>query len=288
MKKILVVGDVIEDVIVIPKGAVRINTDTPARIQKTMGGSAANVASWLAYLDCEVSFAASVGTEDQFLIQQQLRISGIETQLQAGSLPTGSIVVMVEGDSRTMLTDRGANQELQLAEIDPHGFAIVYLSGYALLGREPSELEVFFRRVRAADALLAIDPGSYGFIEDYGVENFRSLMLSCDIAFPNQQEEDLLELSGKIPLTVITKSEQGAVVNFESGASVSASGPLVELIDPTGAGDAFCAGFLAKLLELPHGLELEAEAVSTALEAGVKLGAMAVSQVGARPVSLSN
>lgn len=285
MNKILVVGDVIEDVIAIPAGAIRANTDTPAKIEKSMGGSAANVASWLAYLSASVSFVGCVSEADLFTLQQQLRLSGIETELQSSSKATGSLIVLVEGENRTMLTDRGANQDLNLGLIDPTAFSMVYVSGYALLGRSAAEIQNFFDKIKAAEARLAIDPGSYGFIEDYGVGEFRELMLHADIVFPNQQEEELLELSGKVPLTVITKGEDGATAVFESGATLTSSLAKTELIDPTGAGDAFCAGFLASLVSNPHGLELEANAVKKALDAGVFQGAMAVAQIGARPQS---
>ena len=64
MSKILVIGDVIEDVIVIPESEIRPNTDTNAAIHKSMGGQAANVASWLAFLGVQTRFVGCVGLSD--------------------------------------------------------------------------------------------------------------------------------------------------------------------------------------------------------------------------------
>lgn len=283
MSKILVVGDVIEDVIVMPESEIRPNTDTNAKIHKSMGGQAANVASWLAYLGVQTRFVGCVGLTDVRKLDTELSQHGIETALQSSAKPTGSLVVLVQGEDRSMLTDRGANLDLNLNSIDPTGFSVVYLSGYSLLGRDVAELESFATRVRANGALLAIDPGSYGFIQDHGVERFRELMLLADMVFPNLEEEQLLELSGRARLTVVTSGSSGASAHWAGGESLEVAGEVVELTDPTGAGDAFCAGFLARLVAEPNYGALGREAVQKALESGIKTGSKAVQLVGARP-----
>jgi sugar/nucleoside kinase (ribokinase family) len=283
MSKILVIGDVIEDVIVIPESEIRPNTDTNAKIHKSMGGQAANVASWLAYLGVQTRFIGCVGLTDVRKLDAELSQHGIETALQSSAKPTGSLVVLVQGEDRSMLTDRGANLDLNLSSIDPTGFSVVYLSGYSLLGRDLYELESFATRVRSSGALLAIDPGSYGFIQDHGVDGFRDLMLLADMVFPNVEEEQLLGLSGKARLTVVTSGSNGASAIWRSGESLDLEGEVIELTDPTGAGDAFCAGFLARLVAEPDYSTLGQDAVRKALETGVKTGSKAVQLVGARP-----
>jgi sugar/nucleoside kinase (ribokinase family) len=283
MTKILVIGDVIEDVIVIPESEIRPNTDTKSTIHKSMGGQAANVASWLAYLGVQTRFVGCVGLSDVRKLDSELDQHGIETALQSSAKPTGSLVVLVQGESRSMLTDRGANLDLNLRAIDPSGFAAVYLSGYSLLGREIDEINNFAARVRQAGALLAIDPGSYGFIEDHGVEQFKKLISEADLVFPNLEEDQLLGLSGKIKLNVVTKGNNGAEALWSDGKSVQVQGIATESKDPTGAGDAFCAGFLARLVAEPGFQELSVESVQLALESGVETGSKAVQLVGARP-----
>lgn len=283
MSEVLVIGDVIEDVIVIPETEIRPNTDTNSAIHKSMGGQAANVASWLSHLGTETTFVGCVGAPDVKKLESELSSRGIRTALQTSSKPTGSLVVLVQGESRSMLTDRGANLDLNLRAIDPTGFAAVYLSGYSLLGRSVDEIKMFAARVRQAGALLAIDPGSHGFIRDHGVEDFRTLLALADLVFPNLEEEQLLNLQGRVPLTVVTKGHEGAVASFANGQVLEVAGQAVKLKDPTGAGDAFCAGFLGCLIAEPGFQNLDLEAVRKALESGVLTGSKAVALVGARP-----
>lgn len=283
MSKILVIGDVIEDLIVIPEESIRPNTDTKAQIQKSMGGQAANVAAWASYNGAAVNFVGCVGRPDVVKLEQELLAHGIKSQLQTSSKPTGSLVVLVDGQSRSMLTDRGANQDLDLGMIDPLGFGVVYVSGYSLLGRSLEEVSKFANKVKAAGALLAIDPGSYGFINDHGVESFRELISLADIAFPNQEEHDLLELSGTVRLNVVTSGHLGAKAYTSEGRLIEVSSIGSKLVDPTGAGDAFCGGFLAQLVQEPGFQELSSEAVASALRAGAEAGSKAVGIMGARP-----
>jgi ribokinase len=283
VSKILVIGDVIEDVIVIPESEIRPNTDTKSAIHKSMGGQAANVASWLAFLGVQTRFVGCVGLTDVRKLEAELDQIGIEAALQSSAKPTGSLVVLVQGASRSMLTDRGANLDLNLRAIDPTGFAAVYLSGYSLLGRALDEIKDFAARVRQAGALLAIDPGSYGFIEDHGLEAFKELISEADLIFPNLEEDQLLGLSGAVALSVVTKGQNGAEAHWANGQSVEIAGLATVSIDPTGAGDAFCAGFLASLVASEHFQDLGPEPVQKALKSGIEAGSKAVQLVGARP-----
>ena len=283
MSKILVIGDVIEDVIVIPESEIRPNTDTNAAIHKSMGGQAANVASWLAFLGVQTRFVGCVGLSDVRKLAAELEQNGIEAALQSSAKPTGSLVVLVQGASRSMLTDRGANLDLNLRSIDPTGFAAVYLSGYSLFGRALGEIKDFAARVKQAGALLAIDPGSYGYIKDHGLEDFKGLISEADLIFPNLEEDQLLGLSGVVALNVVTKGQSGAEAHWANGQSVEVAGLATESIDPTGAGDAFCAGFLASLVAGEDFQDLGLETVQMALKSGVEAGSKAVQLVGARP-----
>ena len=283
MNKILVIGDVIEDLIVIPEETIRQNTDTKAQIQKSMGGQAANVAAWIAHNGSAVSFVGCVGNADVVKLEQELATQGIQSNLQSSSKPTGSLVVLVEGQSRSMLTDRGANQDLALSKIDPTGFGVVYISGYSLLGRSFEEVSSFANKVKAAGALLAIDPGSYGFINDHGVDSFRELISLADIAFPNQEEQDLLELSGKVRLNVVTSGHLGAKAYTSDGGLIEVASIGSKLVDPTGAGDAFCGGFLSQLIQETGFQALSSAVVASALRAGAEAGSKAVAIMGARP-----
>ena len=136
--KVLVVGDVIDDIIVVPNQAIRPNTDTTAKINHTYGGSAANIASWAANNGADVSFVGCVNEKDAKRIESQFSDFGVKTLLQLDEKETGTLVSIVEGSSRTMLTDRGANTALNFESLPDsffQQFSFVFISGYALFGK---------------------------------------------------------------------------------------------------------------------------------------------------------
>ena len=281
---LLVIGDVIDDIIVVPEHAIRPNTDTNARIEKTLGGSAANVAAWAASSGASVQFLGCVGRDDLARNESNFAAAGVSARFQTSQRPTGSIVVLVDRDSRSMLTDRGANQDLNLDLIDAEltQVKIVYLSGYALLGKSAESVIGLIEQAHRHGALVAVDPGSTGYIEDYGVERYRELLKHVDVCFPNLEEAELLRLEGQLPLLVVTDGERGATAQLEDGEAITASGLTVTSVDPTGAGDAFCGAFLAEFAELGAGLN-DSAAIQRALDAGIVAGAKAVTTLGARP-----
>ncbi len=287
MPKLLVIGDVIDDIIVRPVGAIRPNTDTDAHIQKTLGGSAANVAAWAASAGASVSFMGCVGRADVDRNVQNFAKFDVDARLQSSDRETGAIVVLVEGQERSMLTDRGANQDLKLSSIHDEvpSDGIVYLSGYALLGKTHEDVSALVDHAHALGSLVAIDPGSTGYIEDYGVARYRDLLMRADILFPNQEEAELLNVIGQVQLTVVTDGPRGATAHWSDGKVVSEPGVEVRSIDPTGAGDAFCGAFLASIAASKSQFLLSTDVVTEALANGVNAGARAVTLVGARLTS---
>lgn len=276
MTKLLVIGDVIDDIIVVPQGEIRTNTDTRASIEQTLGGSASNVASWAASNKAAVTFVGCVSTKDIERVTKDFEHFGVHCDLQRSQNRTGSLVVLVQGSNRSMLTDRGANQDLDLDELTEHKLAAykyVYLSGYSILNKSPEEIQSFIRRVHDADSILVIDPGSTGFIEDYGIAKFKEAIGGVDILLPNQEEFALLGTIAKT--TIVTKGAFGVDLYIDGAISESFDSVEVESIDPTGAGDSFAGGLLAGLVT---GLEMR-----NAITAGINCAAMAVTTIGARP-----
>ncbi len=276
MNKVLVIGDVIDDIIVVPSGEIRNNTDTNATIEQTLGGSASNVASWAANQSASVTFVGCVSANDVDRVTQQFESFGVHCDLQTSERNTGSLVVLVQSANRSMLTDRGANQDLNLDELTEHKLAAykyVYLSGYANLNKTVEEVQSFIERAHQAGALVVIDPGSTGFIKDYGISKFKSAVSGVDILLPNHEEFELL---GNIAeTTLVTKGDQGVDHYIDGVLSENFSAPVVESIDPTGAGDSFAGGLIAGLA---NGLEMR-----NAIAAGINCAAMAVTTIGARP-----
>ncbi|MFM2373925.1 MAG: hypothetical protein RJA75_821 [Actinomycetota bacterium] len=277
MERVLVIGDVIDDIIVVPEGQVRANTDTNAQITQTLGGSASNMASWASHEGAEVTFIGCVASSDADRVTKEFESFGVHAQLQTSDKSTGSIVVLVEGDSRSMLTDRGANKDLSLEALTIDylsDFSYVFVSGYTLFGRSEAEIKNFIFRVQDAGALLAIDPGSTGYIKDFGVELFKSCVNGVDILLPNEEEFELLSTESS-HITIVTKGSHGVDLYIEGIKTNSFEAEKVTAIDPTGAGDAFAGSLIANLSQ---GVELH-----SAIANATKTAAKAVTTIGARP-----
>ena len=265
------VGDVIDDVIVVPHGPIRPDTDTVSDIRSTAGGSAANTASWLGHLGLAVEFVGMVGAADVARHEAVFAQYGVTARLQGHlTLPTGAIVILVEGETRAMLTERGANDELDLDAIDVSGFDALHLTGYSLFTRPSAEpVTALITRARAAGLEVCVDPGSAGFLQDYGIERFLAAIAGATILVPNLEEARVLGALD-FPIVAVTADRSGVTVNGQHVEAVP-----VDIVDPTGAGDAFTAGFLAALLE--------GDDPGTAAAAGARLASVAVSSMGARP-----
>ena len=290
----LLVGDVIDDLIVVPVGPVRPDTDTTARITRTPGGSASNTAAWLAALGAPVDLVARVGTGDRERHEAEFTAAGVTAHLSEDSeLGTGTIVIVVEGDRRAMLTDRGANATLDAAEVtnallDAAG--ALHLTGYSLFDAlDPDAVATLIGRARARAVPVSFDPGSAGFIADYGVDRFTAAVRGVDLLLPNLDEGRLLAgldersdpltvaeaLLALAPAVLLTCGMAGVVIAEREGGIRSLAVDPVATVDPTGAGDAFTAGVIAARL---GGADLDAAALT-----GMRSAATAVSRVGARP-----
>lgn len=283
----LVVGDVIDDILVTPLGAIRNNTDTPARITSSPGGSAANFACWLGSLGQSVNFVGRVGQADLDRHQAVLQSFGVMPFLQGdNSLSTGSIVVLVEGENRSFLTDRGANANLDVNSIPASLFGkLLYISGYSLLSLSLVDVQNLISRAHALGSKVACDPGSAGFIQDFGVKKFLDALSGVDILLPNLEEGRLL--SGEDRPEVITAflAERFETVALTMGAEGCAvrrgdnyfelPAPAADVVDPTGAGDAFAAAFLKELVA--------SDDLEKAAKAAIRMGAIAVTVAGGRP-----
>jgi len=287
-KRVLVVGDVIDDVIVVPHGPIRSDTDTVSDIRFSAGGSAGNTASWLGHTGVSVSFVGMVGHADVPRHSAEFERYGVTPQLQSHpSLPTGAIIVLVDGEKRSMLTERGANDSIDLSAIEVEGFAALHLTGYSLFKIvDAAPVVALIARARAAGLEVCVDPGSAGFLADYGVERFLTAIAGATILVPNLEEGQLLTgltdpsevaaaLSARFPLVALTLDSAGVLLAAAGSPPVSVPAASTTIVDPTGAGDAFTAGFL--------GSYLASGDAAAAAAAGAALASRAVSALGARP-----
>lgn len=280
---ILVVGDVIDDTVVIPSGPIRPDTDTVSTIGRVAGGSAANTAAWLAALGAQVTFVGAVNAAD--VARHTALLPGVEVHLQASDAATGAIIVLVQGAERSMLTDRGANAHLDFDAIpDALIGAHVHLTGHSMAASDGTAFARFLRRSRAAGATVSVSPGSVAYIDALGAERFDEVIAGADVLFASLVEGAALagavepsriaaHIAARVdaPTLVLTLGADGVIVDGVHLSAVTA--PVV--VDPTGAGDAFCAGFLARWMH-------DHDAVAAA-RAGTEVAARAVGVVGGRP-----
>lgn len=294
-RPLFVVGDVMADVVVALSGSLRRGGDTPSSVALRPGGSAANLAAWAAVLGLDVTYGARVGADALgSAARAALAADGVRCHVAVDDeAPTGTCVVLVEpGGERTMLPDSGANTRLSVADLPPvPAGAHLHLSGYVLLneGSRAAGVEAL-SRARAAGATTSVDPSSAGWLEEVGVVRFLAWTAGVDLLLANAEEAAVLSgagLSGRgdpeqsaavlartYPQVVVKLGAQGAL--WTSGErSARATAEPVDVVDTTGAGDAFGAGFLSAWLA--------GRSPADALSLGCATAARVVTRLGARP-----
>ncbi|MEO7348855.1 MAG: PfkB family carbohydrate kinase [Terrimesophilobacter sp.] len=297
-RRIVVFGDVIDDIVVVPTGPIRTDTDTPSSIQHRAGGSAANAASWLGELGAPVDFVGRVAEVDVLKHAGIFEGFGVTSHLVADrEHPTGTIVVLVDGNQRSMLTERGANAWLSADAVTDElldGASVVHFTGYSVYhSTDHAPLRRLFERAAQRGVTVSVDPASAGSLQDFGVPAFLELVQGAGILFPNLDEgialtgftdpsQIVVALAAHFPLVVLTMGVNGVVVAHADAASreveiFTVPSEICTVVDPTGAGDSFSAGFLAAWMRGADVVE--------AARAGVEVAARAVRAVGGRPES---
>lgn len=311
---VLAIGNAIVDVIAdadddflaresMHKGAMRLIDEAEAvRLYDAMGpareasgGSAANTVAGVASLGLKAGFIGQLA-DDQLgqIFSHDIRSLGVEfaTAPRSDVGATARCLILVTPDAqRTMNTFLGAAQRLHPDAVDAAhvaGARILYLEGYLWDPEEPRAA-----MMKAMDA--ARDAGtkvaftlSDSFVVDRHRDGLWQLLEAgrLDILFANEAEimslaehdsahEAALAVAAHVPTVVVTRSEKGAFA-LAGGREVSVRAePIERLVDTTGAGDLFAAGFLA------------GEARGLGTERSLRLGAICAAEViqhyGARP-----
>lgn len=290
MKKILCIGDLALDVISQLKEPINYGNDTASRISSHPGGQAANVATWITRTRSKAQLVARVGNDPVgFALISDLDKYGVEhMNLMHSGRPTGVVVILVDSNGeRTMFPDNGANADLEVSDLPPlDDVDGVYVSGYALLDFRSREAVLsMIAKIKAAGKPIYFDPTTTGAMKIVSRDEVLSWVKLMDGILLNSEEALYLgdakdvetaekNLTSYTPLVVIKLGSRGAMaVHKDIIAKVSAV--TTNVVDTTGAGDSFAAGFIPKWLETN---DLEA-----ALSAGTALAAKCVATVGARP-----
>ncbi|MET0590862.1 MAG: PfkB family carbohydrate kinase, partial [Naasia sp.] len=271
--RVVVLGDVIDDVVVRPEGATAPDSDTDAAIERSAGGSGANAAVWLAAEGLAVDFVGTVGFDDLSRHGTLLGGAGVTPRLIGSSEPTGSIVVLIDGTRRNMYTSRGANRGTGPASIADEVLAAaghLHFSGYSVFSESADEQQWndLIDRAHSYFVTVSVDPGSVSYLERYGTARFLRAVAGADILLPNLDEGLALSrardphaavetLLGLFPVVALTRGAEGAVIGHAGGGLVEVGAADLDggIVDTTGAGDAFTAGFLAGWLDAPHAPE---------------------------------
>ena len=276
----LSIGDLVLDVTVAPKGPLKVDDDNPATITVGGGGQAANFCAWAAALGEQARLVTRVGEDDAGrLLLAQLETLKVDVRVVWAKEPTGAIAVLVSPNgARTMATQRGATTGMRpddLREEWFEGVQLIHVPGYSLF-EEPlaSATQAAIGYVRRAGGQVAVDLSSAAGLEEYGPPRMVHLLekLRADLLFATKHEADVLSA----PLDRLAKVP---VIKLGSGGcsilGEVTTAPVVDEVDPTGAGDAFAAAFCASYL---RGANL-----GEAARRAVDVAAGAVTTLGARP-----
>lgn len=286
MTRVVCVGDVMVDVRAVLPGALARGSDTPAPITVGGGGSAANTAAWLVFAGCRATLVARVGDDPAGrLAADELAAGGVDLAVSFDpELPTGTCIVLVEADGeRTMIPSAGANARGgDVPDLAPGDH--LHLSGYVLFHEESARrarAAVTAARVTGCD--VSVDAASAQPLRGYGPAAFLGdvapalLFANADEAavFTGTREpESAARVLGLRCGEAIVK-HAGAAVWSDGTSVVAVPCAAVEVVDSTGAGDAFAAGVLAA--------RRGGAGTRAALEAGHALAARAIVRPGARP-----
>jgi len=285
------------------KGAMAlIDEGGAARLYEAMGpaleisgGSAANTTVGVASLGARAAFVGKVRDDTLGRVfAHDIRAAGVSftTPPAADGPSTGRCYVLVTPDGeRTMNTFLGAAQDLHPDDIDPEAIAaasIVYLEGY--LWDPPHAKEAFLKAAKIAhEASRAV---ALTLSDAFCVDRYRAEFLelirngTVDLVFANERELQSLYETGDFNaavsglrndarVAVVTRSEKGCLVITREETDAVAACPVERVVDATGAGDLFAAGFLAGMA---RGADHR-----TSARLGALVAAEIISHLGARP-----
>jgi sugar/nucleoside kinase (ribokinase family) len=292
--RVLCIGDVMLDVITkiaVMPDKINYGSDTPSKISTHGGGAAGNVASWLTRTDARATIVGHVGDDAAgSALMSEFDALGVHHEnLMVDKGSSGVVVVLVDPTGeRTMFPDNGANSGLHIGDLpELDGYNAVYLSGYSPLDplSRPGVLAMI-TKIKEVGLPIYFDPASVGGMMEVSLDEVKSWIRLMDVILLNEEEaiyltgetdpEKALEsLLHDCETVVIKRGSQGAIGKTRGSILVSVPATSTEVVDTTGAGDSFAAGFIAHYTttkNMQHGLE-----------AGAAVAARCVALVGARP-----
>jgi fructokinase len=311
-KKILGIGNAIVDVFVkvgdnfllknnLTKGSMKlIEKDEFECLKNTIkiekieaGGSVANTMAGIAYLGGHPSFIGKVNS-DEFgrIYKKSLEKNNVNFLYpeKEENLSTGTSIIFITPDSeRTMCTYLGISSHLSKEDINEDhikGYEIIFLEGY-LWDKGISE-EMFKHVIRLAkknNIKVAMSLSDIFCVSRHREDFFKLLKNDLNILIGNENEinelirknnllDSMNELKNINKLIIITRSENGSVAILNNEITNCDSIQVEKILDLTGAGDLFAAGFLKEYLDKSN--------IKKCLITGSKLAAQVIKKIGAR------
>jgi len=265
-------GDLLLDVIVRLDEPLRPGTDATALTRTGSGGQAANVAAWAASLGVEARFIGKRGDDPAAsLAASELAQIGVEVYGPV-ALGRNGVIVSIVGPNgeRSMASDRGVAPSLSAEELEPvwfDGATHIHLSGYSVMsspidGAAARAAEL----VRENGGSLSVDLASTSVIERFGAARLRESLaaLGPDVVFANEEEAEAVGSEVLPDATWAIKRGASGCAILRDGERQESPAIPATVVDTTGAGDAFAAGYLVGGTEL---------ALESAARAVAKLGA---------------
>ena len=239
---------------------LHLGNDTRTIISTHGGGAAGNTASWLAVLGNDVTMVGRIGNDTAgSAITAEFDALGISYgNIVKEGLHTGVVVCLVDpSGERTMLADNGANAGLEVSDLPAlDAVDAIYLSGYAPLAplSRKGVLEMV-RTINSRGIPIIFDPATVGGMQGVPVAEILSWCALMDTVIMN--EEEAIYLSGLsdlesalnffvefTPRAIIKRGSAGAIGLERGGQIISVAAKTSAVVDTTGAGDAFAAGFI--------------------------------------------
>ena len=291
---VLCIGDVMLDVIArinVSPQKINYGSDTASRISTSSGGAAGNVAAWLTRTEARSTIVSHVGDDPAgAAIVAEFDALGVSHgNLVIPGESSGVVVVLVDSSGeRTMFPDKGANSCLTADDLpDLSAFQAVYISGYALLNPLARDgVLAMIEKIKDKGLQIYFDPASVGSMKDVTDNELHTWFSLMDVLLLN--EEESIYLTGSVDIeraldylldfsqvVVIKRGSAGAIAKSRGFDSISLPAVATSVVDTTGAGDSFAAGFIASFSK-NHDL-------TAALQAGGELAAGCVAIVGGRP-----